>query len=80
MKVWCPARGQTEADAVVVPARFAPDAAKFVAEQWHGAGDRFDRETFRVDTESMVLDVSIVVIRSPRFAAVDVQVVRKEQG
>lgn len=87
MKVWCPARGQTEADAVevILPAFMLSmeNAARAVADDWSRRGDGFDRETFRVSDGHKVFDIEIKVIRDPTFHVVGtrhVEDVWKEQG
>lgn len=79
MKVWCPARGQTEADAVEVEASTAIRAVESVAESWIESGDPFEGATFLVDAGFGVMEVEFVVLRRPKIRFVR-SGLRKEQG
>lgn len=83
-KVWCPARGQTEADAIDINSGVTmAGAALAVARMWQRDGDTFERETFRVSDGELVFDVEIIAVREQTYVVVGskcVEHVSKEQG
>ena len=72
-RVWCPERGQSEADGFDVDDIEFASAAERTAMDWYMRGDRFDRVTMRVRGGVLVRDVDVVAPRGMYVA--DVRIV-----